>query len=210
MLGLGEEKEEIRQALLDLAQIGLDALTLGQYLQPSSEYTPIDRWVTPDEFAQWKDEALEMGIKVVESDPWFVLPTMRKNNRKNLPTKRATPHRSSDPFDHISLFPIFQTAFSVLMTSPRNRYGGCEGSLLQIIFRKELERCSSLEHKGFARFVRQVNSSSRMQKRSRATPRDSLHPLQLPAFGIQATNHSTVRRHEKKFSTVLVPNQNGG
>ena len=69
MLGLGEEKSEVRQALLDLTEIGLDVLTLGQYLQPSSEYTPIDRWVTPDEFAQWKEDALEMGIKVVESGP---------------------------------------------------------------------------------------------------------------------------------------------
>jgi len=69
MLGLGEQKNEIRQALLDLADIDLDVLTLGQYLQPSSEYTPIDRWVTPEEFAQWKKDALEMGIKVVESGP---------------------------------------------------------------------------------------------------------------------------------------------
>ncbi|MBN37444.1 MAG: lipoyl synthase [Opitutae bacterium] len=69
MLGLGEQKDEIRQALRDLADIDLDVLTLGQYLQPSSEYTPIDRWVTPEEFAQWKEVALEMGIKVVESGP---------------------------------------------------------------------------------------------------------------------------------------------
>lgn len=69
MLGLGEEEEEIRQALRDLAEIGLDVLTLGQYLQPSSQYAPISRWATPEEFAQWKEEALEMGIKVVESGP---------------------------------------------------------------------------------------------------------------------------------------------
>ena len=69
MLGLGEQDNEVRQALLDLAQIDLDVLTLGQYLQPSPQYSPIDRWVTPEEFAQWKEEALEMGIKVVESGP---------------------------------------------------------------------------------------------------------------------------------------------
>jgi len=69
MLGLGEEEEEIRQALRDLAAIGLDVLTLGQYLQPSSHYAPISRWATPEEFAQWKEEALEMGIQVVESGP---------------------------------------------------------------------------------------------------------------------------------------------
>ena len=69
MLGLGEEEAEIRQALRDLAEIGLDVLTLGQYLQPSSQYAPISRWATPEEFAQWKEEALEMGIQVVESGP---------------------------------------------------------------------------------------------------------------------------------------------
>ena len=69
MLGLGEEESEIRQALTDLAKIKLDVLTLGQYLQPSSEYAPIDRWATPEEFANWKKEALELGIKVVESGP---------------------------------------------------------------------------------------------------------------------------------------------
>jgi lipoic acid synthetase len=69
MLGLGEREEEIRQALKDLADIKLDVLTLGQYLQPSSEYTPIDRWATPEEFAQWKTEALDLGIRVVESGP---------------------------------------------------------------------------------------------------------------------------------------------
>jgi len=69
MLGLGEKEDEIRQALKDLANIGLNVLTLGQYLQPSSEYVPINRWVTPDEFDSWKKEAHELGIEVVESGP---------------------------------------------------------------------------------------------------------------------------------------------
>ena len=69
MLGLGEKEEEIRKALKDLADIKLDVLTLGQYLQPSPEYTPIDRWATPEEFANWKTEALNLGIQVVESGP---------------------------------------------------------------------------------------------------------------------------------------------
>ena len=69
MLGLGEEESEIRQALKDLASINLDVLTLGQYLQPSDEYAPIKRWASPEEFASWRTEALEMGIKVVESGP---------------------------------------------------------------------------------------------------------------------------------------------
>ncbi|MBT3666946.1 MAG: lipoyl synthase [Opitutae bacterium] len=69
MLGLGEKEEEIRKALKDLADIKLDVLTLGQYLQPSPEYAPIDRWATPEEFANWKTEALDLGIQVVESGP---------------------------------------------------------------------------------------------------------------------------------------------
>jgi lipoic acid synthetase len=69
MLGLGEKEDEIRKALKDLADIKLNVLTLGQYLQPSPEYAPIDRWATPEEFANWKTEALGLGIQVVESGP---------------------------------------------------------------------------------------------------------------------------------------------
>jgi len=69
MLGLGEKEKEVRKALKDLANIKLDVLTLGQYLQPSPEYAPIDRWATPEEFASWKTEALDLGIQVVESGP---------------------------------------------------------------------------------------------------------------------------------------------
>ena len=69
MLGLGEREEEIRTALRDLAAIDLDILTLGQYLQPSNDYTPIDRWVTPEEFSSWKEESHQLGIKIVESGP---------------------------------------------------------------------------------------------------------------------------------------------
>lgn len=69
MLGLGEMQDEVRTAIEDLAAIGLNVLTLGQYLQPSSEYAPIDRWATPEEFDQWKAEALALGIEVVESGP---------------------------------------------------------------------------------------------------------------------------------------------
>lgn len=69
MLGLGEQEDEIRQALLDLRKINCDILTLGQYLQPTPDHAPIDRWVTPQEFARWKSEGLSMGFGVVESAP---------------------------------------------------------------------------------------------------------------------------------------------
>lgn len=69
MLGLGEEENEILLAIRDLSIVGLDILTLGQYLQPSPEYAPIDRWATPEEFANWKQEAHKLGIEIVESGP---------------------------------------------------------------------------------------------------------------------------------------------
>jgi lipoic acid synthetase len=69
MLGIGEREEEIDQLLRDIAAADVDILTIGQYLQPSKEHTPIDRWVHPDEFARWKSRALEVGIRHVESGP---------------------------------------------------------------------------------------------------------------------------------------------
>ncbi len=69
MLGLGEEPGEIEQALRDIAADRIDILTLGQYLQPTPQHWRIDRWVTPDEFARWKQVALDLGIGVVESGP---------------------------------------------------------------------------------------------------------------------------------------------
>lgn len=69
MLGLGEKEEEIEETLRDLAQIKVDILTIGQYLSPSDEHSPVDRWVTPEEFAHWKTFALSIGFGVVESGP---------------------------------------------------------------------------------------------------------------------------------------------
>ena len=69
MLGAGERREEIEQTLRDLHAIGLDVLTIGQYLQPTPQHLPIDRWVTPAEFAEWKQFGLSLGIGVVESGP---------------------------------------------------------------------------------------------------------------------------------------------
>lgn len=69
MLGLGETAPELEQALRDLRTVNCDILTLGQYLQPTPTHAPIDRWVTPEEFAQWKTFGLELGFGVVESGP---------------------------------------------------------------------------------------------------------------------------------------------
>lgn len=67
MLGLGERADEIEQTLRDVADDGVNILTIGQYLQPSPEHWKIDRWVHPDEFARWKQFGLALGLGVVES-----------------------------------------------------------------------------------------------------------------------------------------------
>jgi len=69
MLGLGEEPHEIEQTLRDIASDQTDILTLGQYLQPTPKHLPVNRWVTPEEFKQWKEFGLSIGLGVVESGP---------------------------------------------------------------------------------------------------------------------------------------------
>ena len=69
MLGLGEELDEVRDVLRELAALGAHIVTLGQYLRPSKNHLPLQRYVTPEEFAQLKDEALGFGIMHVESGP---------------------------------------------------------------------------------------------------------------------------------------------
>ncbi len=69
MLGLGEAVEEVLQVMEDLHASGCDILTLGQYLQPTKEHLPVDRFVHPDEFKMLKVRGLEMGFKHVESGP---------------------------------------------------------------------------------------------------------------------------------------------
>jgi lipoyl synthase len=69
MLGIGEMEDELELVLRDLVAIETDILTLGQYLQPSPEHLPVERWVTPEEFKSWKERALALGFGIVESAP---------------------------------------------------------------------------------------------------------------------------------------------
>jgi lipoic acid synthetase len=69
MVGLGEEMDELLQVYRDLAAVGTDVLTIGQYLRPSKDHLPMARYYTPDEFASMKQEALKMGFRHVESGP---------------------------------------------------------------------------------------------------------------------------------------------
>jgi len=69
MVGLGETFDEVVEVMEDLRRIDVDILTVGQYLQPSREHMPIDRYYTPEEFAEFERLGYEMGFKWVESGP---------------------------------------------------------------------------------------------------------------------------------------------
>ncbi|MBU8934047.1 MAG: lipoyl synthase [candidate division Zixibacteria bacterium] len=69
MLGLGERREELVTVFADLAEVGVSILTMGQYLSPSSNHLPVERYVLPDEFSDLKRLALEAGISQVASGP---------------------------------------------------------------------------------------------------------------------------------------------
>jgi lipoic acid synthetase len=69
MLGLGEEESEVECVLDDLVSVGVEILTLGQYLQPTPQHLPVERWVHPDEFAQWKQRGEARGLRHVEAGP---------------------------------------------------------------------------------------------------------------------------------------------
>jgi len=69
MLGLGETHEEILELMRDLLDHGCDVLTLGQYLQPTPQHLPVQRFVSPAEFEMYRQIGLEMGFDYVESGP---------------------------------------------------------------------------------------------------------------------------------------------
>ena len=69
ILGMGERSDEVPAAMADLRDAGIDILTMGQYLRPTSYHLPVDRWVEPDEFAEHKRIGEEMGISHVEAGP---------------------------------------------------------------------------------------------------------------------------------------------
>lgn len=69
MLGLGETQDEVFKAIDDLAENGLDILTLGQYLQPTKMHHEVIEFIHPDTFAMYREEGLRRGLKYVESGP---------------------------------------------------------------------------------------------------------------------------------------------
>jgi len=69
MLGLGETKDEVEATLIDLAAVGVQIVTIGQYLRPSIEHLPVARWADPQEFAYYAKFGVKLGIKHVEASP---------------------------------------------------------------------------------------------------------------------------------------------
>ncbi len=69
MLGLGEKREEVIETLKDLAAVNVDVVTIGQYLQPTPKHLPVDRFVHPDEFAEYREIGYQLGFDYVESGP---------------------------------------------------------------------------------------------------------------------------------------------
>ncbi len=69
MVGMGETDEEIKQAMIDLRSSGVDMLTIGQYLRPTNGHLPVHRYVRPETFALYKENATRLGFKHTESGP---------------------------------------------------------------------------------------------------------------------------------------------
>jgi lipoic acid synthetase len=89
ILGMGERRDEISQAMADLRAVGCDLLTITQYLRPSVRHHPIERWVEPQEFDELAEEATELGFAGVQSGP-----LVRSSYRAGRLYRQAMQHRS--------------------------------------------------------------------------------------------------------------------
>ena len=69
MLGLGERRDEVLQAMRDLRSVGCDILTLGQYLRPTEKHLPIEEYVRPEVFRDLEQEGLALGFRFVAAGP---------------------------------------------------------------------------------------------------------------------------------------------
>lgn len=70
MLGLGETRDEVLQALRDLRQVGVDCVTIGQYLRPTTHHLPVVEYITPEQFAEYEKIGQDLGFRFVASSPF--------------------------------------------------------------------------------------------------------------------------------------------
>lgn len=99
MVGLGEDKDEVLQVMDDLRAAEVDFLTIGQYLQPTPRHHPVDRFVTPDEFEQYRRLALGKGFLMVASSPLTRSSYHAGEDFKRLRAAREARLRGEDPVD---------------------------------------------------------------------------------------------------------------
>ncbi len=92
ILGLGEEDREVSQTMADLRAAGCELLTITQYLRPSPRHHPVARWVRPEEFVRWREEAVGLGFAGVMSGP-----LVRSSYRAGRLYADAVLARGSDP-----------------------------------------------------------------------------------------------------------------
>ena len=69
MLGLGESDDEVRRTMEELREVGVDCVTLGQYMQPTKRHLKVQEYVTPEKFAHWESLGKEMGFLYTASGP---------------------------------------------------------------------------------------------------------------------------------------------
>jgi lipoic acid synthetase len=91
MVGLGEAPDEVYATLADIRAAGVEILTIGQYLQPTPKHLPVDRWVHPDEFAEYRRHALALGFDHCESGPLVRSSYHAHEHVKPLPDGGLTP-----------------------------------------------------------------------------------------------------------------------
>jgi lipoyl synthase len=103
MVGLGETREELQEAFEALRENDVDILTIGQYLRPSMQHLPLERYYHPDEFAEMKDAALALGFRHVESGP---LVRSSYHARDQVPGAELRLRRRASIDDHGRVIPL--------------------------------------------------------------------------------------------------------
>ncbi len=98
ILGMGETRDEVSQALRDLHEAGCELVTITQYLRPSVRHHPVERWVRPEEFVELSQEAEEIGFAGVMSGP-----LVRSSYRAGRLYKQAMDRRRSEERDAVGV-----------------------------------------------------------------------------------------------------------
>jgi len=91
MVGIGESRDELYQTMRDMRGAGVEIITVGQYLQPTRRHLSVERWVHPDEFAEYRDYALSLGFSHCEAGPLVRSSYHAHEHVKQTPSSSAAP-----------------------------------------------------------------------------------------------------------------------